>query len=420
MVKQHNKNLDILRGVAAFLVVFYHLVLFHDLFDKGLALGPVFNYDFPGHLAVLIFFVLSGYVIGLNHPTITSRKEVGVYIKKRLVRVVPIYFVVVLCTAFFVAREYNLTKVLSNLFFVSVPMNNVMTQDSPLWSLNYELLYYFIFIFIAWFKIDLKKTLVALLIIITAAFAFFHERGIYPLFISYFIGLIFWITGAMIAQTKLPEWKISNSRMVSVFLMVFCIDLLNPYVHFLQILKINVHNYDYLNFFQRSITYADLFYLPFTFILICSLTYSANRFNKIFLYSTYACTLFSLYMIFHYLGWDYMVKEHFVVPAVFLISSIFLWVSNFSFNIKINQVLKSSASLSTVSYAVYILHMPLLFTFGWITATSPLLFTIKFVAYLTVLYTVSWLLEEKYQIYIKSLFFKKRAQTIPVSDGAEA
>jgi peptidoglycan/LPS O-acetylase OafA/YrhL len=412
MAKQHNTNLDILRGVAALVVVLHHLVSYSSGFDRKYSLGPVLNYNFPAHLCVIVFFILSGYVIGLNHPTMSNKAEISSYIRKRLIRILPIYFIAVLFTVLIWGRNYSLFTIFSNLFFISVPLDNVIIEDSPLWSLNYELIYYFLFIFFCYFKINLSKTLKALLIIIAIVFLFFHNVKIYPLLISYFIGFIFWIAGAMIAKNNWPEWKVSHSRMVSIFMLIFCLQPFNPYGPIIKVLKIPTVDYSSYSFFQQSISYNDLFFFPLTLLLIFSLNRFHSRYNKLLFYFTIVLSVFRLLMLFYTYGWNYVIKEHYVAPSIILISSILLWIFNFQFINKVKKAIKSTAALSKVSYALYVIHLPILLCFGMIQATSWFYFVVKIIVALVTLFIVSYLLEDKFQPYIKRLLLKRKASAI--------
>ena len=146
----HNKNLDILRGFAALIVFIGHFNQLTDKFDPTYGRALSVYYNFPGSLSVLMFFILSGYVIGINTPPLTNSLLIKDYIKKRLVRIVPIYFIAIIFTA--MIGHYTWPQIFSNLFFVSVPLGNWMDGNFPLWSLNFELIYYFVFIFFSFYQ----------------------------------------------------------------------------------------------------------------------------------------------------------------------------------------------------------------------------------------------------------------------------
>ena len=84
--KKHYEILDGLRGVAALLVVFYHI--FEGLsFAAGGTVITVINH---GYLAVDFFFILSGFVIGYAYDDRWGRTmTLGGFFKRRLIRLHP-------------------------------------------------------------------------------------------------------------------------------------------------------------------------------------------------------------------------------------------------------------------------------------------------------------------------------------------
>ena len=84
--KPHYELLDGLRGVAALLVVFYHI--FEGLsFAAGGTLITTINH---GYLAVDFFFILSGFVIGYAYDDrLGKTMSLGNFFKRRLIRLHP-------------------------------------------------------------------------------------------------------------------------------------------------------------------------------------------------------------------------------------------------------------------------------------------------------------------------------------------
>ena len=80
--KQRYAILDGLRGVAAMIVVMFHLF---ETYSKG----PAFQIVNHGYLAVDFFFVLSGFVIGYAYDDRWNRMSLKDFIKRRLVRLHP-------------------------------------------------------------------------------------------------------------------------------------------------------------------------------------------------------------------------------------------------------------------------------------------------------------------------------------------
>lgn len=81
--KPHYELLDGLRGVAALLVIWYHVF-------EGFATSPVDQMFNHGYLAVDFFFVLSGFVIGYAYDDRwKGRMTVGGFFRRRLIRLHP-------------------------------------------------------------------------------------------------------------------------------------------------------------------------------------------------------------------------------------------------------------------------------------------------------------------------------------------
>ena len=81
--KNHYEILDGLRGVAAVMVVLFHLF---ETFTGGNHLIQIINH---GYLAVDFFFVLSGFVIGYAYDNRWAKMTLGGFFKRRLIRLHP-------------------------------------------------------------------------------------------------------------------------------------------------------------------------------------------------------------------------------------------------------------------------------------------------------------------------------------------
>lgn len=81
--KPHYDILDGLRGVAALVVICFHIM---EPFSGGDHLKQIINH---GYLAVDFFFVLSGFVLGYAYDDRWKRMSLGDFIKRRLIRLQP-------------------------------------------------------------------------------------------------------------------------------------------------------------------------------------------------------------------------------------------------------------------------------------------------------------------------------------------
>lgn len=81
--KKHYPILDGLRGVAAIMVVIFHIF---ETFSGGDHVKQIVNH---GYLAVDFFFVLSGFVIGYAYDDRWHNMSLGGFFKRRLIRLHP-------------------------------------------------------------------------------------------------------------------------------------------------------------------------------------------------------------------------------------------------------------------------------------------------------------------------------------------
>lgn len=135
--------LDLIRFLAAVAVVLYHT---WKQFD------PLTTIKFPGHEAVVVFFVLSGYVIA--HAAGRPGMTLALYAQHRIARILPVAWLALLlagglAVAFPVlgGNEALLVPTLVNMLFLAQSGWGWMEAplNPPFWSLNYEVWYYIIF-----------------------------------------------------------------------------------------------------------------------------------------------------------------------------------------------------------------------------------------------------------------------------------
>ncbi len=145
--------LDVLRVVAALTVFFYHCVLFWYPDQVEGLVGHL------GHRAVIIFFVLSGYVIA--HATWRRETTLRAYAVARLSRLYSVVLPALILTALlawtgshlnpsayasFIHPHATARYFLTAFFLQSLwTLNAAPPTNGPFWSLGYEFWYYAIF-----------------------------------------------------------------------------------------------------------------------------------------------------------------------------------------------------------------------------------------------------------------------------------
>lgn len=201
-----DRAIEGLRGLAAVMVFMNHLLV-----DSINGWAPSWHWSWgtSGPAAVMIFFVLSGYVIGLGYrptPGGASAGGVGEYLRRRAVRLIPINCVAVLL-ACAVAEAVDWPTVLGNLFFLQNFGDYagvwilVLRENMNLWSLNYEVVFYLAFAVIWGWGASLGWTLALSVVLGVLGWL---EWGV-PLFLGcYALGFLFWLAGLWLAWRATP------------------------------------------------------------------------------------------------------------------------------------------------------------------------------------------------------------------------
>lgn len=128
--------IDVLRGVAACMVIFQHLfevrsTWFHDFSS---------NYFQAGVFGVSLFFIISGFVITLS---IEKSKSLFTFWIRRIFRIYPLYL---FCLAAFIilglinGEHFGLAKIFLNLFMINEPASMRIIGLS--WTLTFEIIFY--------------------------------------------------------------------------------------------------------------------------------------------------------------------------------------------------------------------------------------------------------------------------------------
>lgn len=145
--------LDSLRGVAAGLVAFHHWWIAYTR-TTDTTLGKIGHYlSDLNYLAVLFFFCLSGFSIGIKYFQFGSRNEVKRFIIRRFKRILPVTYLALLISFVLRPELFNLFDLLGNLLFLQTPASTQLwfspfCGNGPLWSLSYEMWFYLLFPFL--------------------------------------------------------------------------------------------------------------------------------------------------------------------------------------------------------------------------------------------------------------------------------
>jgi exopolysaccharide production protein ExoZ len=151
MPKTLIQSIQVLRGIAAMMVVFHHVT--------G-NMAKVYNIEFLhrpfqiGFAGVDLFFVISGFIIFYTSQTYINRPAFLMeYFRRRCVRVFPIYWIftgILLCIAFLLQKQFSLGYefTLSNILQTLLLTPYHFAINAVSWTLSYELFFYLMFAFV--------------------------------------------------------------------------------------------------------------------------------------------------------------------------------------------------------------------------------------------------------------------------------
>ena len=236
---QKNTKLEAVRGFAAVYIVLHHL------FGKSLIIaGKDFSILFRfGQEAVILFFLLSGFVIQYSF-TLSADKSFKTFFSKRFLRIyIPLicvfianYTLIVLqFHTWFRIHWYTIAENLLMLQNTPAFKPNIIIlpflRNTPLWSLSFEWWFYMIF-FVVITRIKANTSLFIYAIGIVAALTYL----IYPGFINReLMYLIIWWVGADIAILYLKKEDINfiSLKIPLIALAVTC---------FILVINVKIHN----------------------------------------------------------------------------------------------------------------------------------------------------------------------------------
>jgi peptidoglycan/LPS O-acetylase OafA/YrhL len=151
------KSLTSLRFFAAFLVVGFHFFSFDQ---SHTVLNRIFQ---RGNLGVDFFFILSGFVLGLNFLAKNTELNLKEFYFNRITKIAPLYYLaLVLCIPILIFEYHKISSSQSLVnYILSLPLVPLFLQsftgieetqkiwNIPSWSVSVEFFFYLIFPFIS-------------------------------------------------------------------------------------------------------------------------------------------------------------------------------------------------------------------------------------------------------------------------------
>lgn len=240
---QSIEGLQYLRGVAALMVVFFHSRSYF---------GEVPEWTRIGSRGVDIFFVISGFIMAYSTRNIgndvTAAKAALIFLSKRIIRVVPLYWVALLWTSsaywiHWVVTSNSLNDLYLNLSpelisiikdFVFIPHPSIDEDEAgeifPVlvqgWTLNYEMFFYLLFAMAMLFRHS-RVLLTSLMIVALVGIGQLHDfSGVISQFYTSSI-LIEFVFGMLVFEIYSKTQHLTFDRLPLLLLGALGILLLN-------------------------------------------------------------------------------------------------------------------------------------------------------------------------------------------------
>lgn len=406
-------RLEGLRGLAALTVVLGHIIVIKQALDPHYQPTGVFSFQAPGHLSVLIFFVLSGYVIGISTKKPLTKETIGLYLKKRLVRIWPIY-IISLILAVLLSPPLPLVTIVSNLLFLQILWKPVIATNAPLWSLHYEMLFYLLFIPVSVFQ--LRPLYVCIGSFLGGlGFLLFSNWSGAPLLTSYLFGFSLWSLGlVLVGLSRHNAVHYSNSQLVSAFLLFFSLEKTNQ----LQTVFNKIYQLapsirwtyaDSIEWPKRAIALVDFSYLPYCILMMLIFTNRSFPLRKAVIILLYAVPAYALVYLYHNRTNHNLVQEYAIPICSYLLSLLLLVISRSRITEMLSgKLLNWSIKLGALSYGLYVIHFPILLLFRSIDVFSGtwFTFTVRCALFIVLSIFSAYLLEKRLQPVVKKVFFK--------------
>ncbi len=376
-------NIQGLRAWAALSVVIGHLV---QTIPHYAAWQSTFV---AGRSGVLLFFAISGYVIGLVNRHPWDHRVQAAYWRSRLLRLVPLYWLALVfaaLVAWWMADSIHVRQLVANALFLQ-NFDSVwglslepITVNKSVWTLNYEMVYYAVFILVWRWRPTLGLT--AILCLLVSAAGLIAPQG-WGFIAGYASGFAFWLAGLGLAWMGEPASAIyppGRFPFIGLFVLLIATQHADPGKVLLAAWHCDIAHLPYVSL-------ADLMSLPACILLLGG---ASGRLRQCTVGWRVACILPPALTIIAAIstGHSMLDSRWFAAALATLIGSLLIWVDVSS------TWLSRLTWWGGISYAFYLFHQPVIHAMSYAFPERTLLCAVLAFALTT---AVSWLLEKKFQ-----------------------
>lgn len=401
-------SIESVRGLSAIYVMLGHIVLLYKPYQffpgYEFVIKTIFGF---GHQAVLLFLVVSGFSITYNSPLLKHPHDfkAGDYYYKRFRRIYPLFFIalVISLIVLLITEEPFESRriILSFVFLTDISKGSVsdpISTNFPIWSLSYEVIYYILFPTLYFFINRFGKKNTFIMVLIISIISGLLNLLIVPnhLFNVLQYGWV-WLAGSYLAEIykNRTQFEIRNRNGLIILSVSFMFTI------------------------EQITVFRDWFWS--LFFVLCFSAFLINDQGTIKKKPTFSLLIGLIAIVFcFYLTFIKSITYHSTILRLFLlllfVVNIVVHFIKFTFQRRIiSWFVKTFSNTGSISYALYIIHWPIIILFLFLYRTFlelNLLNTLCFIIInIGMIFFISFFLENKLQPRIvklsNRLFYKK-------------
>ena len=383
-----------IRGFAALLVLYTHLLVPKCEVDPSYAPWAGFMTVDASQGAVLIFFVLSGYVLGLTYRAQPSGHGLIDYAGRRFIRIVPLYLLAAI-SGVIIHPVDDYHTVVGNLLFLQndLPMGSwhvqLLKANINLWSLHYEMLYYILFPLVWYTRTQWLKWLCSAAVISVMGWLL---PVIGPTIATYAAGWVFWLAGYGLAQAPSVDATNLKSRLPWPSLLLLWLVLWRT-----KPLWAVCHRLGWLSGHKAWMDFSYFDFLPACIALMMSASGRRPRGSWLIIWTTLAIPI--AFLFWRALRGRLLMSDLSLMDGL-LVAAVLLWFWRPS-----PRHFAHLAPIGAISYAIYVFQRPvqwLVFNHIPLPTGSSFSFTVRILATVVITFVVAYLAERKFQPYIRN------------------
>ncbi len=345
-------------------------------------------------MSVMLFFILSGFVIGRTHREPWSPLSVKNYLVKRFVRLYPIYLIAVIVSFLVVGYSLRSKDFIAHLLFLQGTVAPLVKSDLPLWSLTYEVFYYGLFLAI-WrfpraFNLFIGLSLLSAMGGLFSSFILIKMMALFS----------FWLFGCWLARTDFNHRLIldGSGRFWLPLILYVASASSDGWLDVAKHLTKNPERFGWvLNFLGGGPLIAEVFLSVLRKRLVAWIAWPAYLLAGIVAVGGIAVC---------FATGQYHEQPGYFGSLVFLIAAVVMAMKRLSAPVQSFWI--KFSPLGGISYALYVLHMPMLFFCMTATRTKALI-VIESLGAIVLAILLSWVLERKMQPVLTKAMKVRRA-----------